>query len=109
MPKTQDRLSLDDVMIPVTVVVPEGGNPDPALDVVQFQFVKGGLPMRARPTDDGWLTGFWITRQSGTLLACIAVGPGGTIELAPGRWAIWMRVVDNPTIPTGPVDQITVT
>jgi len=106
VPKTQDRLSLDLLLIPVTVVVPEAGNPDPSTDVVQFQLVNGGLPIRKRPDDDGWVNGYWITRESGTILAAISVGPGGSLTPAPGRWAIWVRVVDNPSVPVAAVDQL---
>jgi hypothetical protein len=109
MPKTQDRLSLDEFMIPVQVIIPEGGNADPTTDVVQFQFVNGGLPARSHPTEGGWVDGFWITRAAGTILACVLVGPGGAVELDPGTWAAWMRVVDNPTVPVAPVDVLTIT
>lgn len=115
MPKTQDRLSLDDFIIPVYPQVPAGMNPDPSVDVVQFQFVVGGLPKRNEPTESstpittGWLDGFWISQAPGPLLAAILVGPGGGIELAPGRWAAWIRIVDNPTVPVQAVDQITIT
>lgn len=109
MPKTQDRNSLDDFLVPVQLVIPVGANPQTDLDVVQFQFVFGGLPKEREPTSDGWLTGFWLTQSPGPLLAGILVGPGGTIELPVGRWAVWMKVIDNPTVPVKPVDTLTIT
>lgn len=108
MPKAQSADSLDDFLIPVDLVIAEGANPDPAADVVEFQFVLGGLPPRAQPTDDGWVAGRWITRETGVLLAAVLVGPGGGVALARGRWAAWIRVVDSPTVPVVPVDVLTI-
>jgi hypothetical protein len=108
MAKTQSRFSLDDFLIPVQVAVPDGTNPDLTADDVSFQFVLGGLPPRAQPTDDGWLTGFWLPQQTGPLLAGILVGPSGTAELAVGKWAVWVKVEDNPTIPVQAVDVLTI-
>lgn len=117
MPLSQDRLSTFEVLIPVQVLIPEGANPDTGDDVVQYQFVLGGLPVRNRPTESsnlptstGWLDGYWVTTASGGLLAAILVGPdGGVIALPPGAYAIWLRVVDNPTVPVAPVDVLVVT
>lgn len=109
MPKTQSRWSLDDLLFPVNLIIPDGANPDPALDVVQFQLVLGGLPARAQPTEPAWMNGFWLPAANGVLYAGVLVGPGGTLTPAPGRWAVWIRVVDNPTIPVAAIDQLTVT
>jgi hypothetical protein len=106
MPKTQDRNSLDDFLVPVSVLIPNGANPDTGLDVVQFQFVVGGLPKRAEPKSDGWIDGFWINQAPGPLLAGILVGPGGTIQLDPGTWAVWIKIIDDPSTPVAPVDQL---
>jgi hypothetical protein len=105
--KIQSRWSLDDFLVPVDVVVPQGANPDPTQDVVQFQFVVGGLPARAQPTEDGWVNGFWI-RSTQQLLAGVLVGPGGTVTLAPSAtpYAAWVRIVDNPTTPVQAVDTL---
>lgn len=117
MPQTQDRLATVDVLIPVTVPIPVGANPITSADVVQFQFVLGGLPVRNRPTADavppkttGWLNGYWLTPTPGPLLAGILVGPdGGAVALPPGRYAIWIKIVGDPTVPVQAVDQLTIT
>lgn len=116
MPKTQSRLSLDDFLVPVEMVIPAGANPVLTNDVVQFQFVNGGLPARIEPTEDpnlpqttGWLDGFWIDNDPGPALAGILVGPGGTAQLPTGRWAVWIRIVDSPTVPVAAIDQLTIT
>jgi hypothetical protein len=106
MPKTQSRYARDDFLIPVEVLIPAGVNPDITQDVVQFQFVNGGLPPRAQPKDEGWVDGYWIDQSPGPLLAGILVGPGGTIELDTGRWAAWIKIIDDPSTPVAPVDQL---
>lgn len=115
MPKSQDRLSLDEFLIPVGVG-PGSGSVDPSSATVQFQFVVGGLPSRARPTEEaepptttGWIDGFWITQQQGPLLAAILVGPGGAVTLPPGKYAAWIKVIDDPTIPVKAVDTLSIT
>jgi hypothetical protein len=105
----QSRWSLDDIIIPVSLLIPQGANPDPSLDVVEFQLVLGGLPARAQPKDDAWVAGFWINPPTTPLLACISCGPGGSLTPAEGRWAIWIKVHDNPTVPVVAVDQIIIT
>lgn len=109
MPKTQDRLSLDDCLYPAEVLIPEGTNGVLTNDVVEFQLVLGGLPVRNRPTDDGWTAGFWLTLENGAVLAGIRVGPGGTLTPAVGKWAVWIRVIDNPLVPTAAIDVLTIT
>lgn len=109
MPKTQDRSSLDDVLVQVQRNIAAGANPQTSLDVVQFQFVIGGLPKRAEPKDDAWIDGFWIDEPPQPLLAGILVGPGGAIELAEGKWAVWLKIIDNPTVPVAAVDTLTIT
>lgn len=105
---TQDRLSLFNLLLPVTVLIPEGVNPDITTDVVQFQFILGGLPPRARPVEDDWIDGTWTRLDNGIVLATLLVGPTATV-IAPGKWAIWLRIVDNPTKPVAPVDVLTIT
>lgn len=108
MPLSESRFSLFDILIPVTLVIPDGANPETTDDEVLFQLVLGGLPPRAEPTEDGWVQGSWIQPSPGPLLAAISCGPGGQLTPAVGRWAIWLRVVDNPTMPTKPVDQLVI-
>ena len=107
MPKRQSRYSNDDLMVPTTVTIPQGANPETITDVVQFQLVAGGLPPRAQPTEDGWIDGFWLYAQQ-QLMACCHCGPGTALVPTPGAWAVWIRVIDNPTQPVAAVDTLTV-
>ena len=101
MPKTQNRLSTDDLLIPVTLVVQEGANPDPTTDPVYFAFTPGRLPPRMQPST--WYAGYWL--QEGTqLLVAILVGPEGGVTLGVGPWTVWVKVSDDPTAPVKAVD-----
>jgi len=106
MPKTMSRLSTDDVLVPVQLVIPDGANPVTPNDVVEFAFVIGGLPPRAEP-NGSWTTGFWL-QTAGQLLAGVRVGPSGAIDLGPGIWAVWVKILDNPTTPVEAVDTLTI-
>lgn len=108
MPTSEDRLSLFNLLYPVDVTIPEGVNSDPTEDEVQFNFVLGGLPARARPVDADWVTGGWTTLANGLILATLLVGPGGHV-VPVGKWAVWIRVVDNPTVPVAAIDVLTIT
>jgi hypothetical protein len=107
MPKRQSQFSVDDVLVPVDISIPEGANPETILDVVQFQFVPGGLPPRSAPVSGGWVNGFWLYAQR-QLLACCRIGPGTPSALPPGSWAVWIKVIDNPTSPVAAVDQLVI-
>jgi len=109
MPQHQLRSSLEKFLIPVDLLITEGANPDTSLDVVQFQFIYGGLPPRSQPVEGDWVDGFWITSEVGTLLAGILVGPGGTVTLEKGVYAACMRIIDNPTVPVKAPDTLTIT
>ncbi len=116
VPKRQSALSREYFIIQVDVTVPQLVNPDVASDVVQFQFVNGGLPAREWPTDapepprtTGWQAGEWVTTSTGLLLAAVLVGPGtGDLALPRGKYAAWIRVLDNPSNPVEPVDTLTI-
>lgn len=116
VPQRQSALSREFFIIPVEVMVPALANPDVTADVVQFQFVNGGLPARVWPTEDpdppattGWQNGQWVTTPTGLLLAAVLVGPGtGALELPRAKYAAWIRVIDNPSSPVEPVDTLTI-
>jgi hypothetical protein len=102
------RQSVDDILVPVVMRIPEGGNPDTSLDVVQFQFTPGFLPPRSQPGDGDWTDGFWLT-QGRQLLAGITIGPGTSWPLPRGTWVIWLKIEDDPTTPIKAVDTVTIT
>jgi hypothetical protein len=107
MPKRQSVLSVDDVIIPAGVAIPQGANPNISLDVVQFAFVPGGQPPRRDPLDSEWFDGFWMSQET-SYFACITVGPGTAVVLSEGDWAVWIKVLDNPTTPVACVDTLTI-
>lgn len=108
MPRRLSKLAVDDILVPVNVTVPTGANPSTIDDVVEIALVPGGQPPRRDPLDSEWQTGFWTSNGLG-LFATLTVGPGTAFgALEPGRWAVWVKVVDNPTTPVACVDTITV-
>lgn len=109
MPKTQNRNSVDDLLVPVQLVIPNGAAKDTDADVVQFQLVLGGLPLRSQPTSSGWVNGFWLRNGSQGLMAGIRIGPGQALTPGPGRWAVCIKIIDNPTSPVAAVDVLTIT
>lgn len=107
MPKRMDRDSVDDLLCPVAVLVPEGANPDTTVDVVRFGFTVGRPDKRQRPT--AWYDGFWL-RDLGQILAGITIGPGTSVpQFLPGSYTVWIWIVDNPTQPKEVVDTLTIT
>lgn len=113
MPKRQSRYSKDALLTEVELEVPELGNPQITADVVQFQFVLGGLPPTFQPTETadpprttGWVDGYWLTLSTGMVVAGVNVGPAGDVVLAPGIYAAWVRVVDNPLVPVEAFDTL---
>ncbi len=105
MPKTMSRLSTDDILIPVQVLIPEGGNATPTTDVVKFAFAPIGTPA---PATTEFHPGFWLNTGS-RLYAGITVGPHGTVSPGVGKWTVWVWIVDTPTEPVTPVDTLTIT
>lgn len=86
-----------------------GGQPyDPTADVVEFAFTAIG----ARPAT--WYTGGWDGSApipgSNAYRAQVLVGPGSNgPTLAAGKYAVWLRITDNPEQPVLPVGQLVVT
>ena len=107
MPKTQSRLSTDDFLIPVTVVIPAGGNATPTNDVVKFAFVRASTPPPPPPALATFHVGFWINAGQ-QLYAGITVGPQGSITLSTGTYNAWLWIIDTPTEPVALVDTLTI-
>lgn len=106
MPKTMSRLSTDDFIIPVQVLIVEGVSSDPTEDAVLFCFVPRS--QAAPPSLEDFTAGFWLDTGA-QYLACITVGPSGTIsDLEPGVYNAWIWIVDNPTQPVQQVDTLTI-
>lgn len=68
---------------------------------VQFAFpVKDTTPI-----EDDWENGVWMTE--GVNIAAILVGPTA-LALSPGRYDVWIRVVDNMERPVRDIGQLTI-
>lgn len=84
--------------VPVTV------SKNPTNDVVQFAFKIGP----SRPSNSDWQTGAWQTPES-PYVAQLLIGPeNGGYVLAPGIYAIWLKIIDNPEIPVLTVGSLTI-
>ncbi|MFF1284294.1 hypothetical protein ACFVY4_26580 [Streptomyces sp. NPDC058299] len=102
-----DRDSRQFVLAHVDVTV--AGQPyDPTADPVEFAFAAiGGRPAT-------WYPGGWDGTQpiAGTnaYRAQVLIGPGSSgPTLAPGRYAVWLRITDTPEQPVLSVGQLVVT
>lgn len=81
------------VKVPISAIV-DGDVDDPTGDVVQMAFVTIGED----PVDGDWQDASWET-SSGTFWARCLVGPDGAVELAKGRYQIYVKVTDQVEIP----------
>jgi hypothetical protein len=102
-----DRDSRQYVQAHVDVTV--GGQPyNPTVDRVEFAFAAvGGRPATWYP--GGW-DGTAPIPGTNAYRAQILVGPGSNgPTLAPGRYAVWLRITDDPEQPVLNVGQLAVT
>jgi hypothetical protein len=105
---TQSALSREYVAVAITAKA--AGTPiNPTGDTVEFAFTTG----TAKPGAGDWKTGSWDGTQpqtpSNAYIAHCLVGPGGTVELAAGRYRMWVRVTDNPEVPVIPFGMLQIT
>ncbi len=80
---------------------------NPTTDVVQMAFTTQG----GRPQSSDWKAASWDTAASvgiNNYLARCLVGPGGTVTLTTGQYAIWVKVTDNPEVPELPAGQLAI-
>lgn len=88
--------SLEDVFVPVSFVL----NPvDPTADVVYMAFIPTD---QVEPEPADWNAAAWDTSGAGLLeqfyVRCL-VGPGGTVELDPGQYQVFVKITDSPEVP----------
>jgi hypothetical protein len=95
--------SLQYVKVPVSATV-NGVAYDPTSDTVQIAFT----PVARDPDSADWLTASWETDGS-SYFARVLVGPGGSVQLAAGTFAVWVKVVDDPEVPVLQAGTITIT
>jgi hypothetical protein len=92
--------------IPVFVKATLHGVPyNPSRDPVEFAFIVGD----GDPGPADWHTASWDTVGSSRWVAQCLVGPGtGAVLLPVGTYNVWVRVVDNPAIPTRSVGELVI-
>lgn len=97
-------LSSEYVRVSVAASV-NGAEIDPTGDAVQMAFMAQGTT----PGAGDWKTASWETDPTQTPVihyARTVVGPSGVIQLAPGVYDTYLKVVDNPEVPVkraGPI------
>lgn len=85
----------------VTATMYDGTNVDLSSDVVSLAFVAiGGVP-----ADSDWHAATWVAAS----VAGVLVGPRGTVDLAAGDYDVWIKIADNPEMPSRQVDVLRVT
>ncbi len=103
---SQSVLALQYVRVQITATK-SGVHYDPTGDTVVMAFVVADTD----PISGDWKAAIWETIGAGTSAiynAMCLVGPGGTIALAKGVWAIWVKVTDSPEIPAENVGTLTI-
>jgi hypothetical protein len=105
---TQSALSREYVATAITATA--AGTPiNPTGDTVEFAFTA----VSADPAPGDWKTGSWDGTQprapGNAYIAHCLVGPGGTVQLAVGKYTMWVRVTDNPEVPVIPFGLLHIT
>ncbi len=95
-------ISLEYVRVLVSASI-DGATVDPTNDAVRFAFKTGGQ----QPSSGDFLAGSWEV-IGGVPYARILVGPGGTIQLAAGRYDVYLKITDNPEVPVRLAGPLTV-
>lgn len=84
--------ALSQTRIRTTVSASTGGEVyNPLHTALAYAFLAGAS---ARPTDADWKPGNWDVTSIRSYVAECLVGPGGTVQLAKGRYYRWLRVTD---------------
>lgn len=92
---SQSSLSTDYVQIQITTT----SGADPTGNAVQFAFILSSYP-EVQPTLTDWHTGSWITLPGPAYWAQCLVGPAnGGVNLAIGRYLVWLKITANPEVP----------
>jgi hypothetical protein len=93
------------VQVPVQATV--AGVPyNPTADAVAMAFMPGS----SQPSSGSWNTGSWSTTAQGNYLAQVLVGPANSgVVLAPGTYAVYVRITDSPEVPVLPAGNLQIT
>lgn len=93
-PHTVSRLSTEYVMAIQHTGLDESWNPLPAVPIngsVEFAFV----PFGEEPIETDWVPGEGIAVFDGQYARTL-IGPEGQVELQPGKYHVWVRIIDPP-------------
>lgn len=103
----QSVLSTRYCQVRVLATNADGSAYNPTGDVVQMAFMA--KPPDNVPGSGDWHTGSWAVVGNGAYFAQVLVGPAnGGVNLTEGVYTVWLKVVDNPEIPTEPVGELTI-
>lgn len=89
--------------VPVDVRAKQAGVViDPTGDTVQMAFVSDTDTTPANDDTAVWNSASWETNSTTTphtYTALCLVGPGGSVTLTEGNYAVFVKVTDNPEVP----------
>jgi hypothetical protein len=57
-------------------------------------FSAAFLPEAGNPAPGDWKAGTWETTVIGTYVGIVKIGPGGVVQLSPGEYYAWTKIVD---------------
>jgi hypothetical protein len=79
---------------------------NPTSTTVTFAFMAPGVD----PTLSDFKSGSWEVEAGppSRYVARVLLGPVGTVILTKGAYAVWIKIADNPEVPTEPIDVLTV-
>jgi hypothetical protein len=100
---TLSRLSTEYVLVQVSFTV-SGAAVSPTGDTVQMAFTHGG----ALPASGDWHSASWETAGTQYYARCL-VGPASGVILAPGTYAVWVKITDSPEVPVRSPAQLAIT
>lgn len=102
---TLSALTLEYIRVQVSATA-NGSPVNPTGDIVQLAFVAPGTS----PGVSDWKTASWDTvAPNGVYTAQCLVGPAGTVQLAAGVYAVWVKVTDSPEIPVRQAGSVQIT
>ena len=100
MTRSMSSTSTDTVAYRVTATNYDGTAATISGDVVQLAWIP---TTQAKPAAGDWHTASWVAAN----IAGLLVGPANSgVVLAPGHYAAWARIVDNPEVPEIPCGQL---
>jgi hypothetical protein len=66
------------------------------------------IAARGRPTAPDWKPAAWTGTPGTTRTAMLLIGPDSDVVLPVADYDIWVKLTDNPEIPTDPAGRLTI-